>query len=104
MRRLKFSVEFPFPDEVYRYRIWRGHFPTEAPVSDDIDFAFLARQLKVAGGNIRNIVLNASFLAAAEEECIHMKHLILAARREYQKMGKACTEAIFGKYFSLIKE
>ncbi|GHO83192.1 AAA family ATPase [Dictyobacter formicarum] len=104
IRRLKFSIEFPFPDEPYRYRIWQGHFPAAAPMSDDIDFTFLARQFKLAGGNIRNIVLNASFLAAGDEKCIHMKHLILAARREFQKMGKTCTEAIFGKYFPLIQE
>lgn len=104
LRRVKFSVEFPFPDESYRFRIWRAHFPAEAPASDDIDFTFLARQFKLAGGNIKNIVLNASFMAAADDKCIHMKHLILAARREYQKMGKACTEAIFGEYMFLIKD
>lgn len=102
IRRLKFSIELPFPDEPHRYRIWRGHFPATAPLSDDIDFAFLARQFKLAGGNIKNIVLNASFLAAADEQCIHMKHLILAARREFQKMGRTCTEAVFGEYFALI--
>ena len=104
VRRLKFSVEFPFPEECYRFRIWRAHFPTEAPVSDDIDFTFLARHFKLAGGNIKNIVLNASFMAAADDKCIAMKHLILAARREYQKMGKACTEAIFGQYMFLIND
>jgi SpoVK/Ycf46/Vps4 family AAA+-type ATPase len=104
LRRVKFSVEFPFPDEPYRFRIWQAHFPVEAPASDDIDFAFLARQFKLAGGNIRNIVLNASFMAAADTQCIHMQHLILAARREYQKMGKACTQAIFGEYLFLIKD
>ncbi|HZR41103.1 MAG TPA: AAA family ATPase [Ktedonobacteraceae bacterium] len=104
IRRLKFSVELPFPDEASRYRIWRGHFPATAPLGDDIDFAFLARQFKLAGGSIKNIILNASFLAAAEEQSIHMKHLILAARREFQKMGKTCSEAIFGEYFALISD
>ena len=86
-RRVKFSVEFPFPEEHYRYRIWQGHFPVEAPADEDIDFSFLARQFKLAGGNIRNIVINASFLAAADGKRIHMKHLILATKREFQKMG-----------------
>jgi SpoVK/Ycf46/Vps4 family AAA+-type ATPase len=104
IRRLKFSVELPFPDESSRYRIWQGHIPPTAPISDDIDFAFLARQFKLAGGNIKNIVLNASFLAAADGQHIHMKHFILATRREFQKMGRTCTEAIFGAYFALIQE
>lgn len=101
-RRLKFSIEFPFPDEAHRERIWRGQFPTAAPLNDDIDFAFLACQFRIAGGNIKNIALNASFRAAADESTIHMKHLILAAKREFQKMGVICTEAIFGEYFALI--
>jgi SpoVK/Ycf46/Vps4 family AAA+-type ATPase len=101
-RRLKFIVEFPFPDEPYRGSIWRKQFPAAAPLDEDIDFDFLARQFRVAGGNIKNIVLNASFLAASDESSIHMKHLILAARREFQKMGIICTEAIFGEYFALI--
>jgi AAA+ superfamily predicted ATPase len=101
-RRLKFIVEFPFPDEPYRSSIWRKQFPAAAPLDEDIDFDFLARQFKIAGGNIKNIVLNASFLAASNESSIHMQHLILAARREFQKMGVICTEATFGKYFALI--
>ena len=36
IRRVKLSVEFPFPEESYRYKIWRGHFPTEAPFSEDM--------------------------------------------------------------------
>lgn len=103
IRRVKLSVEFPFPEEPYRYKIWRGQFPTEAPLSEDIDFAFLARQFNVAGGNIKNIVLNASFMAVAGDEYIQMKHLILAARREFQKMGKTCTRAVFGEYMPLIE-
>ena len=63
-----------------------------------------AGEIAGAGGNIKNIVLNASFMAASEEQCIYMKHLILAARREFQKMGKACTKAVFGEYMSLIED
>jgi AAA+ superfamily predicted ATPase len=102
-RRMHYSVDFPFPDETHRYHIWRTHFPAEAPCGDDIDFTFLARQFKLSGGNIRNVVLTASFLAAADGENICMKHLILAVRREFQKLGKACTETVFGSYFTLFK-
>jgi ATP-dependent 26S proteasome regulatory subunit len=59
-------VEFPFPDESLREQIWRAHFPTEAPREEEIDFSFLARQFKLTGGNIKNIVLSAAFLAAQE--------------------------------------
>ncbi len=101
-RRLRFIVEFPFPEEPDRHRIWEVHFPPEAPRDGDIDLAFLARQFRIAGGNIRNIVLNASFLAAAAETAIGMRHLLRATRRELAKMGRDCPPAEFGPYLHLV--
>lgn len=103
-RRMHFAVEFPFPDEANRYRIWKQHFPTAAPVANDIDFNFLANRLNITGGNIKNIVVNAAFLAAENSGTIHMKHLMRATRREYEKMGRMCTEAEFEPYQSLLRE
>lgn len=54
VRRLQFIVEFPFPDEANRDKIWRIHFPCETPRAPDIDYAFLARQFRIAGGNIKD--------------------------------------------------
>lgn len=103
LRRLKFSIEFPFPDEPARLLIWQEFFPPAVPTSSDIDFPFLARQFKLAGGNIKNIVLNAAFLAAARDEPVSMRHIILAAHREYQKMGKISLESEFGQYYRMVK-
>jgi ATP-dependent 26S proteasome regulatory subunit len=91
-RRLRCVVEFPFPDEASRRQIWATHFPGAAPVGPSIDLDFLARELKVAGGNIKNIVLNAAFLAAANGQVIGADHLLHATRRELAKMGKAWHE------------
>jgi AAA+ superfamily predicted ATPase len=102
-RRLQFTVEFPHPDESNRYRIWQGMFPREAPVAKDTDFSFLARQFKITGGNIKNIALGAAFLAAEDGGCITMEKLIRATKREYQKIGKLCTEDDFAHYFELVK-
>ena len=88
LRRLAFTVHFPFPDEDSRRRIWEGSWPEEAPVDAGVDFRFLAREFRLAGGNIRNIVLAAAFLAAAERDRVRQSHLLRATRREYQKMGK----------------
>jgi SpoVK/Ycf46/Vps4 family AAA+-type ATPase len=104
LRRMQEVVEFPFPDENLRERIWRGHFPPDAPRDEDIDFAFLARQFKLTGGNIKNIVLNAAFLAAQEDKPIGMTHLILATKSEFQKQGKLCVKTDFGPYFNLIQQ
>ncbi len=45
----------------------------------------------MAGGNIRNIALNAAFLAADEGEPVMMRHLLAAARSEYAKLEKVLT-------------
>jgi AAA+ superfamily predicted ATPase len=87
-RRIRFVVDFPFPDQASRRRIWETHFPIEAPVGADVDLDYLARELKVAGGSIRNIVVNAAFLAAANGRVIDMGHLRHATRREFAKIGK----------------
>ncbi|TAK09734.1 MAG: ATP-binding protein [Candidatus Manganitrophaceae bacterium] len=94
-RRIQMSLDFPFPNEASRLEIWRKHLPKEAPLADEVDLGFLASRFKISGGNIRNIVLNAAFLAAEAEGAIGMAHLLQATRREYEKMGKLYTESEF---------
>ncbi|OKH50477.1 ATPase [Calothrix sp. HK-06] len=94
LRRIRFVVQFPFPDTVQRAEIWRRIFPSDTPTKD-LDATQLAR-LNVAGGNIRNIALNAAFLAADAGEAVQMKHLLRAAQSEYAKLEKALTEAEVG--------
>ena len=57
----------------------------------------------MAGGNIKNIVVNAAFLAAEDSSSITMEHILKAAKREFQKIGKVCSQSEFGKYYELIK-
>ena len=104
LRRIKEVVDFPFPDEKLRERIWRAHFPSGAPKEADIDFNFLAGQFKLSGGNIKNVVLSAAFLAAAEGRSITMADLILGLRTELRKEGKLCTKSDFGPYYELIQK
>ena len=82
-RRLNYVVEFPFPDEKYRGLIWSKVFPAETPKSNDIDFDFLSRKFKIAGGNIKNIAVNSAFLAATNGGKVNVENLILAIKREY---------------------
>jgi SpoVK/Ycf46/Vps4 family AAA+-type ATPase len=95
VRRIRFMVEFPSPNERDRRRIWDRAFPPEAPRADDLDLDFLARKIDLAGGYIRNIALRAAFLAASKGDVIRMGHLLTAARWEYQKMGKVVDYARF---------
>ena len=69
------------------------------PLAADVDLDFLARQFRVSGGNIKNIALLAAFLAAGEESPLAMRHLIRAARREYQKFGRLVTESDFAHWY-----
>jgi ATP-dependent 26S proteasome regulatory subunit len=91
LRRLRFVVDFPFPNLQQRAEIWARVFPAKTP-TEGLDLAQLAR-LNVAGGNIRNIALNAAFLAADGGESVKMKHLLNAARSEYAKLGKPLNQA-----------
>jgi SpoVK/Ycf46/Vps4 family AAA+-type ATPase len=94
LRRIRFVVPFPFPDEVQRTQIWERIFPTTTP-TENLDRAKLAR-LNVSGGNIRSIAMNAAFLAAEDGTGITMHHLFRAAQTEYLKLEKPLTEAEVG--------
>jgi ATPase family associated with various cellular activities (AAA) len=91
LRRIRFIVQFPFPDAAQRTEIWRRIFPKAAP-TEGLDVEKLA-QLNIPGGNIRNIALNAAFIAADAGEPIRMQHLLRAARHEYAKLEKTLTSA-----------
>ncbi len=88
LRRMHFIIDFPFPDQEHRRRIWQVVFPYEAPLADEVNFDLLAREIKLAGGNIKNIALAAAFYAAVDGQVIQMPHLWQAARREHQKLGR----------------
>ncbi|MBD1823537.1 ATP-binding protein [Cyanobacteria bacterium FACHB-DQ100] len=88
VRRLRFMIDFPLPNERDRLCIWERIFPAATPRSPDVDLSAMARRFEISGANIRNIALAAAFLAASEGGVITMTHLIRATQREYQKMGK----------------
>lgn len=98
VRRLAFTVHFPFPDEAHRRRIWKTIWPREAPVDAGLDFDFLAAQFKLSGGNIKNVALAAAFAAAEENSTIGMRQVAIAIEREYQKMSKPLAREQFGPY------
>lgn len=91
LRRIRFIVQFPFPDDGAREQIWRRELPVSA-VADDLDFAALAR-MKLSGGSIHGVALNAAFMAAAAGERIGMDHLRRAAQREAAKLERPLTDA-----------
>ena len=103
VRRMFAVVEFPVPDCEHREKLWQRLFPDEVPFEEPIDYKFLARHIKLSGGHIKNIGLCAAFLSAEEGKGVAMRHLIMATKREYQKLNRPCTVLDFGHYYELIK-
>jgi hypothetical protein len=91
LRRLRFVIQFPFPDAAGRAEIWHRVLPPELPTESLIP-AKLAR-LAVSGGTIRNIALSAAFLAAEGGEPVRMTHILMATRTEYAKLEKPLTDS-----------
>jgi SpoVK/Ycf46/Vps4 family AAA+-type ATPase len=100
-RRLRFIIDFPFPDTTIRKQIWQKIFPEKVPLNG-IDYDALAR-LEISGGSIKNIAVNTAFLAAGVNKPVSMPLIMHAARREYAKINKMISESEFGKYYQLIK-
>lgn len=94
LRRIRFVVNFPFPDVAQRAEIWRHVFPAAAP-TEGLDIDKLSR-LHVSGGNIRNIAVQAAFLAAAAGDTVHMRHLAQAASSEFAKLEKPLPDGVVG--------
>ena len=86
-RRLSFRLTFPVPDEEIREQLWRKHLPPSLPTGR-LDLGDLARKYHFAGGAVRNCVLRAAFLAAAEDAVLSQEHLLRAIRLEYRSVGK----------------
>ncbi len=89
LRRIRFVVQFPFPDFEERELLWRRAFPAQTP-THNLEPRLLA-QLQVSGGNIKNIALGAAFIAADAGEAVGMQHIYRASEAEYAKLEKQLT-------------
>lgn len=104
-RRMKFIVEFQFPDAATRKVLWNTTIPKTTPLAEDVDIDFLAERFEFVGGNIKNCILNAAFLAAADptaEGEVHMRHYLQAIKYEFVKTGKVFTRADFEPYAHMV--
>ncbi len=86
LRRIRFVVDFPFPNAAERAEIWRRVFPPQTP-TEGLCIERLTR-LNAAGGHIRNIAMTAAFQAADAGEPVRMSHLLWAARHEFAKLER----------------
>ena len=103
---MKYIVEFQFPDVDTREMLWKTTIPKDTPLGADVDIRYLAEKYELVGGNIKNCILNAAFLAIADPENddkkVHMVHYLQAVKYEFVKVGKVFTRSDFEPYADLI--
>jgi SpoVK/Ycf46/Vps4 family AAA+-type ATPase len=78
LRRVRFVVQFPFPDVRLRTELWRRAIPDDAPRAG-LDIGKLAR-LQLTGANIKGIAISAAFYAVSEDSPLTMQHLLPLCR------------------------
>src|SRR5205823_797192 len=102
-RRMHYVVEFARPNAALREQLWRGMFPPTVPVGDDIDFAFIAEQFELTGGDIQTIALEAAFLAAGDGGKVGMAQLMRALARRQTKHGDPGVAARFRTHMDVVE-
>lgn len=101
LRRLRYIIDFPVPDEAQRAAIWKQVIPRSVAENSSVDIAFLARQFPLSGGHIRSIVFNACLQSASGQNgtrILHMRDVLVAVKREYDKMNRALSLDQLGPY------
>ena len=86
-RRLDAILEFPLPGGEERLRLWEAHLGRRSPGGDAC--RLLAAYCDLAGGHIRNAVLNAAARdASPATEPLSPALLVAALTDEYRKLGR----------------
>lgn len=95
-RRIKFMINFVFPDKDVRIKLWHTILPKSARVDEPLDLEFFAEHFELSGSNIKEILTNSAYLAASEGGGLRNRHIIEAVKLNYSKYGKILTNSDFG--------
>lgn len=101
LRRIRHIIDFPVPDEAQRTEMWKQMIPKSVAANSRIDIPFLARQFPLSGGHIRSIVFNACLQSAHSvngRKELFMKDVLIAVKREYDKMNRSLSLDQLGPY------
>lgn len=93
-RRIKFTIEFPIPDEASRLLMWKKILAPPVPVDERLDLELIASRFELTGSAIKNIAMNAAFFAAQEGISIGQSQMQQALRIEYAKSGRVVEHTI----------
>lgn len=102
IRRFRYHLVFTQPDEALRRQIWADALAGIPAAKLQMDY--LARQFQLSGAQIKNIVLNGAYRAAADGGVLRMEHLVRAIYQELQKEGKVLLAGDFGEYGVMLSE
>lgn len=92
LRRIHYVIHFPYPGCDQRLALWKSCFPENT--GEKLDFSYLAEHFELSGAMIKNTVLSAAFLAAAEEagSGIAMGHVVKALKTQMKKHGRVISD------------
>ena len=104
LRRFRYYLSFKEPDEAIRREIWSSVFPKSAPLKDEVDFGELAHIFSFTGAIIKNVALQAAYLAADRGSAIGLLEIMVAVRRELEKNHRMLTREEMGSLGYLFPE
>lgn len=89
MRRFDFVIPFKAPEVAERLQLWRAHLPVAHALSD-AQLGAVAEACALAGGQVRNVVLDAVSAALSRGRVVDAELLFEALQREYRRGGGLC--------------
>ena len=105
----KADNEWLIIDEGHRrmYAVRKAEAKLNVYDESTIDFNFLAKAFPLAGGHIRSIVFNACLQSASDfgaRKELTMERLVIAVKREYDKLHRTVSLEHFGSYADIVKK
>ena len=104
IRRFRFYLVFKEPNEKIRREIWESVFPDIAPVAEEVDFRELAHTFNFNGAVIKNVALQAAYLAAQKKKSIGLLEILVAVRREMEKNQRVLAKEKMGRLGCLFQD
>lgn len=102
MRRITVSIPFDLPDAETRARLWGDMLQSTALAGNETVLRSLAEQFELSGSNIKSVVRNAVFMALMEGCALSVRHIAMAVKLEFEKLGKIVTASSFGTFYGYI--
>ena len=95
-RRIKFMINFSMPSAEIREKLWHSILPAKTPRESGLDLDFFAQNFELTGSQIKDVLLNAAFMAAQQGTVLCNEHIKEALCMNYNRVGKTLTKNDFG--------